>query len=87
VLDFMSQWIKEEADFRFRMSILDLKLPLLGNLGSNLGRTILYSMNFVREDGFNAKKHLCLEHTSVIIYSLAWSDPQNTVPLLEGRIP
>jgi hypothetical protein len=37
VLDFMSQWLKEEADFRFRRSILGLKLPLLGILGGDLG--------------------------------------------------
>ena len=37
VLDFISQWLKEEADFRFRRSILGLKLPLLGILGGDLG--------------------------------------------------
>jgi hypothetical protein len=33
------------------MSILGLKLPLLGILGGDLGKTIPYSLNFVSENG------------------------------------
>jgi len=33
------------------MSFLGFKLPLLGNLGSNLGKTIPYNLNFVGENG------------------------------------
>ena len=51
MLDFMSQWLKEEADFRFRMSFLGLKLPLLGILRDILGNTIPYNLNFASENG------------------------------------